>query len=280
MRKLLLSACLISVCWTNPTTAMENCRSNSLIDYDNISNYKKIVYLNPHDVNELNNHEAFPNLEVLYVSRWNLDDLLQEKNFSALKELSIDGESFESMCVKLGNLPLEFKELIWNKLGTLPKSIRQLTNLESLTIRIPNCRTPYDWGQVQHLKNLKHLHFDCPNLVLDEEVIKLFENLEELTLENYAMDLPESLGKLKNLHKLSFKGSSALTSIPESIGDLQNLEILDLSMCSGLTSLPKSIGNLKDLKLLFLEGCSSLSSLPKSINNLKNLKIWHPEDLF
>ncbi len=57
-------------------------------------------------------HNEFPNVESLYLSRWDLDDVLQGKDFSALKELAIDGESYESTSVKLGSLPLEFKDLV------------------------------------------------------------------------------------------------------------------------------------------------------------------------
>jgi hypothetical protein len=70
-------------------------------------------------------------------------------------------------------------------------------------------------------------------------------------------ELPESIGGLQNLRKLTFGGSSGvanktLKNLPESFCNLEKLEELVLDKCKGLESLPQNFGNLKALTHLYM----------------------------
>ena len=85
---------------------------------------------------------------------------------------------------------------------------------------------------------------------------------------NGLTSLPESIGQLSNLQKLSLFNNN-LSNIPDSIGNLSQLKVLNLSY-NNLTSLPESIGQLSNLKVLYLHG-NSLTNIPDSIGNLSQL---------
>lgn len=147
----------------------------------------------------------------------------------------------------------------------------------------------------------------------DEELAKI-ENLEEvkpylLALTELRLSsnkdaeeiLPESIGKLSNLQKLSIYGNY-LKKLPESIGHLKQLEELSLGGYHQLRSIsiksikeiqkinpnrykdyfeqfiifPESIGELEKLKKLTMYFCD-IKNLPKNIGNLKQLKTLHLE---
>ncbi len=83
--------------------------------------------------------------------------------------------------------------------------------------------------------------------------------------------LPEEIGDLRSLIKLSICGSG-ISTLPASIGRLQNLqEIFIDSFHRDLKCLPKEIGDLRSLiKLTLID--SGLNTLPSSIGRLQNLK--------
>ncbi len=85
--------------------------------------------------------------------------------------------------------------------------------------------------------------------------------------------LPESIGQLKNLQKLSLYGCTALTALPESLGQLTALQALHLAGCTNLTALPECLGQLTALQELYLGRCRALIALPESIGQLKALLI-------
>jgi Leucine-rich repeat (LRR) protein len=81
--------------------------------------------------------------------------------------------------------------------------------------------------------------------------------------------LPDEIGELANLTKLTLYGSS-ITSLPSSIGRLQNLTELDLRRTKKLSTLPDEIGELANLTKLEITR-SKIVSLPSSIGRLQNL---------
>ena len=86
------------------------------------------------------------------------------------------------------------------------------------------------------------------------------------------IEVPDSIGNLKNLRELSFRTCVQIESLPPSIGKLKNLEILDLTSMN-ILELPKEIGDLENLRVLDLSYvCYQLKSLPSSIGRLKKLE--------
>ena len=83
--------------------------------------------------------------------------------------------------------------------------------------------------------------------------------------DNQLTSIPESIGNLSSLEKLSLY-SNQLTTLPESIGNLSSLIWLGF-FDNQLTTLPESIGNLSSLENLYLDS-NQLTTLPESICNL------------
>ena len=85
----------------------------------------------------------------------------------------------------------------------------------------------------------------------------LSENIEFINIENKGtspirLDLPESIGKFKNLDTLVL--DNMIKSIPESIGECKNLTFLNLTNNIELERLPKSMVNLTCLEFVSIEG--------------------------
>ena len=108
--------------------------------------------------------------------------------------------------------------------------------------------------------------------------------------------LPDAIGELRSLRKISLCACFSLTSLPDALVRLNLLQALDLSDCSSLAALPDAIGSLSALQTLNVSHtsietlpdsvtqssslfllravfCSSLAALPKSLGSLGALKI-------
>lgn len=85
----------------------------------------------------------------------------------------------------------------------------------------------------------------------------------------YVTEIPESIGKLRNLKSLYLSGNT-IKILPESIGQLRNLRNLDLSN-NLIETIPESIGHLKNLRRLDLSN-NNLKFLPKSLGELTSLQ--------
>jgi Leucine-rich repeat (LRR) protein len=108
-------------------------------------------------------------------------------------------------------------------------------------------------------------------LVKLEEQTKATNPPTELSLEptDYVRQLPETIGRLTTLSRLTIYGQGMRT-LPNSIGELTHLQTLVI-INTPLTSLPESIGNLRELEYLEIAG-TNIRSLPASIGNLTHLK--------
>ena len=103
------------------------------------------------------------------------------------------------------------------------------------------------------------------------ESIGKLQQLHTLSLHNNNItDIPEVIGKLQQLHTLSLSNNN-LTDIPEVIGKLQQLQSLYLNN-NNLTDIPEVIGKLQQLQYLSLHNNNNLTDIPEVIGKLQQLQ--------
>jgi len=136
--------------------------------------------------------------------------------------------------------------LLENNLTSIPSSIGNLTNLETLIL-----------GK----NSLSSLPEEIGNLT----------NLEELSLYYTNLtSLPSWIGKLTNLVELDLSFNK-LTSLPKEIGNLKNLETLTLDD-NKLTSLPIEMAKLTNLDALELGNNKlKLKDVPKNLRDITEM---------
>ncbi len=158
-------------------------------------------------------------------------------------------------------------DLRYNRLTTLPESIGQFSNLETLNLSgVKLTSLPESIGNLYNLETLNLSESELTSL--PESIGNLF-SLETLNLSRTKLtSFPESIEQLSNLKTLNLS-EAGLTSLSESIGDLSSLKRLDLSN-NQLISLPDCIGQISGLNNLDLSN-NELTSLPESIGQLSKL---------
>ncbi|MQM05598.1 hypothetical protein Taro_038408 [Colocasia esculenta] len=106
---------------------------------------------------------------------------------------------------------------------------------------------------------------DCRNL----RVLDFSETIFKVDVK----DVLHKISSMPYLTYLNLRNTHLMTEVPESIGKLRNLQILDLSFCHILRTLPASIVTLEKLIVLDVSGCDSLRYMPKGLNQLSNLQV-------
>ncbi|KAJ0601748.1 putative protein kinase RLK-Pelle-LRR-XIIIa family [Helianthus annuus] len=101
-----------------------------------------------------------------------------------------------------------------------------------------------------------------------------FPNLVGLNIESCGVEgsIPEQIGLLSNLTKLSLWGNQLTGNIPVSLTNLTRLDYLDLSDNNFSGSLPVSLTNLTHLERLDLSGNSFSGEFPALLTNLIHLE--------
>ena len=175
----------------------------------------------------------------------------------------------------------------------LPIFVEHLTSLVRLNLR--DCKNlsilPITCCRLTSLKSL--ILSGCSKLDELPEILGNVKGLEELGLGGTAITrLPSSIGHLKNLRAVSFKGCEWLSSksskkvlsfplmprrspnpmrmLVHSLSGLCSLTKLDLSYCN-LQTIPDVLSNVSSLLKLSLLG-NNFSYLPKSITQLSSLE--------
>eukprot|EP00253_Pinus_taeda_P035300 PITA_35300 len=116
---------------------------------------------------------------------------------------------------------------------------------------------------------LRELNIDVAHLQLPKS-IGMLKQLEKIELGCTIEALPEEFFLLHSLKHLSMRVSMKL--LPNAIGNFSNLQHLNLTGSCDLEALPNSFGNLTNLQYLSLYGCSRLETLPHSFGSLTGLK--------
>ncbi|MFF7544256.1 COR domain-containing protein [Streptomyces canus] len=175
-----------------------------------------------------------------------------------------------SLPESIGNLTrLRILDLGRNKLTDIPSSITNLRGLNTLLLYQNNLTTLPEF--IWSIPSLLRLGLDAD--LLEDVVAHRSTTLRSLTVHTSNSDLPEAVGELQEIDRLSVVGIN-LTSLPDSIGRATSLKDLTIHCGSRLTQLPDSIGNLAGLESLIVFA-NELTSLPHSIGNLGNLEYLH-----
>jgi len=108
--------------------------------------------------------------------------------------------------------------------------------------------------------------------VLDGRVIELYLRGHGTgVVLNTFKKLPDAIGDLTQLQKLTMVSCTSLIELPETISGLKSLTTLDLGYCKSIEKLPDAIGDLKQLSEFNIKSCTSLIELPETISGLKSL---------
>ena len=180
-----------------------------------------------------------------------LSDLTPLKNMRDLEELSIESTS------KISDL----------------SPLSELTGLKKLNLYNANIS---NISALKNLTNLTKLELDGNNInnISDIDAIKNFVNLQELSLVNNRVMVPDLsiFSKLTKLTDLSIRATDKVTSL-DAISNLTSLKYLTMygSKISDLSGLRK-LTNLISLNITAMDKVTSLDAI-KGLSGLKILKI-------
>ncbi|CAF2269460.1 unnamed protein product [Brassica napus] len=88
---------------------------------------------------------------------------------------------------------------------------------------------------------------------------------------NGSLRSNSSLFRLQHLQSLNLSSNNLAGILPDSIGNFKYLKVLKLYACSFFGNIPSSIGNLSYLTHLDLDGNDFTGELPESLSNLNQL---------
>ncbi|XP_054819729.1 disease resistance protein Roq1-like isoform X2 [Prosopis cineraria] len=192
--------------------------------------------------------------------------------FSKMSNLRLFCLSNVHLLHGLDSLPTTLKVLKWEKypLETLPRNIDQLYQLVDLTLH--RSRIKELWNGRPFLGMLKFMDLSFSKELTETPDFKGVPNLERLFLEHCIklVKVHGSLGKLKNLVKLSLRGCQNLVILPRKL-ELNSLAEFSLYGCSKLEKLPEFGENMNCLSIFDLSG-TNIRKVPSSIVHLTNLK--------
>ena len=250
--------------------------------------------------NSIENLEQFPldhngtsNLKVLNLSNSHLS-----KQGHAIKAI-LTYKKLEELYLKNCRLSLlqdgweELKhlkilDLNGNTLKRLPKSLRQLDQLESLSLGSGHYSNKMKLKlpiQVGDWSNLKHLRLEKIELAYLPDILFKLPKLEELELINIGVARGkisdklkcnivhlDGLERLKSLKKLMLRNYTA-AYLPTEIQALKQLEVLSLLNLSKLKALPQWITTLPNLRQIEIKSCSDFIVLPDGLGEMPSLEV-------
>lgn len=185
---------------------------------------------------------------------------LPDLSFSPhLKKLSL----YNSLCIAVLNKPT---------IGTgcaYKYDIPKLPELEEFAITGGFLA---DTDFLLNFPRLKRLRLHCEFQNLPEQIGKL-RDLEEIRLYGVRemKRLPASFSELRSLKSLSFC-SCSLWEVPQNLGLLENLEKVELDDITGMVELSEEWYSLPALKSLSITNCSAMRKMPNGISRLSQLE--------
>ncbi|XP_031475340.1 disease resistance protein RPV1-like isoform X2 [Nymphaea colorata] len=182
-----------------------------------------------------------------------------------------------------------------SRLASLPERLGDLSSLAELELNLTGIEVPYSVGQLINLRKLSARFcwrvsrlpdsicqlsclevLDlglCQKLSSVPERLGHMQSLETLDLSYSGIHtIPNSIGQLTNLRRLSLQQSDCLRELPDSICWLSLLEALYLQWCLNFSSLPERLGDIEKLKILILDQ-TRIQTIPNSVGRLKNLRV-------
>lgn len=174
-------------------------------------------------------------------------------------------EGFYELC----HIP-SLKIIDMHHLGTIPREIGQLVNLEMLKLNSDKLRKlPDTFRKLQKLHTLELYSTDFKEL--PSPLQALAQGLKKFSMyrNEQKMTIPEWFGELTALEDLSLR-SVELAPLPDSFAQLPKLKSFYLEH-SYLTTLPENLGTLPSLEELDLSD-NELESLPESLIQAPKLK--------
>ncbi|XP_047964216.1 disease resistance protein RGA2-like [Salvia hispanica] len=145
----------------------------------------------------------------------------------------------------------------WSLRGSLPRGMKKLIHLKWLDL--------HSWTRMpkDELEIICRLYF-----------------LQTLILSYCGLkEIPQDIGNLVHLRRLSLNGNEGLKELPERIFSLVELHTLSLADCD-VQEIHKKVGNLSQLRLLDLSGNRFLPKLPESICSLVELRTLNMESTY
>ncbi|KAF8029734.1 hypothetical protein BT93_E2228 [Corymbia citriodora subsp. variegata] len=197
---------------------------------------------------------GFPNLEILILERCSRLVHLDPSVGSLKKLFCLNLKS----CTELNMLPAELVGL---------EALKELLIDETSVQEIPL------EGDLKKLETLRASN--CLSLSLLPHSFKHLTSLSIFSVDNSKITkLPDGVGELVKLRRLSLRNCRCIRELPESIGQLgSSLEELDVSG-TGVSKLPDSFGNLLSLRVLKTDYCF-IREFPSFVGHLDSLEEIH-----
>lgn len=208
----------------------------------------------------------------------NLKEFMQSKVTQSFSEIIIFSGMLFTAFLALPNMALATSYLtsleLTDKNSDYLKNLGQFTEVQQLTLAcIKGLKTiPKELGSMAKLKDLQiDLGAKCSSPTALPETLGSLKSLERLTISGYerAPRFPKSLSQLKGLLFLDLSHDS-LTEFPAFIKDLTQLQELRVQWSPQIKKIPDFLSQLKSLRILRLDG-NDLTDLPKSLEGLSNL---------
>jgi Leucine-rich repeat (LRR) protein len=232
--------------------------------------------------------KALGQLETLKMTRSEVQFLpLEIWQLPSIQELLIHSKTVPSL-PKMGNLRdikrieivlfLSFEDLKAER-GNIPRlqNIGMLNDLDVYRIEVECNSSTHLPDGIGSLTTLLELRVSGKELINLPASIGDLKNLTDIKI--YCCRslgcIPTEMWKLRKLKTLAICSCGSLTLLPNEIGFLPELQELNISNCCRLERLPPTIGALQRLGSLKLAAMSSLQVIPKEIGMLTNLKELH-----
>ncbi|KAK9688742.1 hypothetical protein RND81_09G007800 [Saponaria officinalis] len=129
---------------------------------------------------------------------------------------------------------------------------------------------PEEFGDLTHLTEI-----DLSRNFISGKIPKSFARIPLITLalmgNRNSGPIPDEIGQIITLQKLSVEDNQFIGAIPKTLGNLKNLQVLVLAANFFNGTLPETFANLKNLTELRLNGNAFSGKIPEFLGNLTNI---------